>query len=370
MRGSIPSALALLLMVRDDAGAPRSLLWGLWARRDHALRVLTSACLCLLASTACHAQSPVADFYAGRNVDFIIGYAPGGGFDLYGRALAQHMGRHIPGKPNVVVKNMPGAASLKALQYISDQAPRDGSVLGLINSSLVNLAVLDPAQVNVDISRLTLIGNMSSDVKACFAWTTTGIRTLDDVKRRGSVLGGTAQGSEAVYGAILKRMLGDKLKIVLGYPTGTDIWLAMERGEVEGNCTGWGIVATMRPDWITDKKVNVFVQFARKASPDLPDVPLIGDSDASADLKAATNFISLADQFPRPIIAPPNVPDDRAKALRDAMQATLRDSEFLADARRAKLDIIPMDAGTLTRLVQEVLETPKPAVEIARDLLK
>ncbi len=218
--------------------------------------------LATLLSRAAAAQQPVGDFYRGKTIDFLVGYPPGAGYDTYGRALAQFMGKFIPGRPAIVVQNMPGASSLKALQYLSAQAPRDGTAIGIFNPQLVNLSMLEPDTVNVDFSKLTLLGNMSSDTKVCFAWKGSGVKSVEDLRKRPFVIGGTSQGAGFIYGAIMRAVFDDKMKIVLGYPSNSDVWLAMERGEADGNCTGWGVIPAMRPDWIRDNKVKVLVQFA------------------------------------------------------------------------------------------------------------
>ena len=186
------------------------------------------------ALTPAMAQQSVADFYRGKTVEFIIGYPPGAGFDLYGRILSQFIGRHIPGTPNVVAKNMPGAASLTGLRYIAQQASKDGLTLGIFNPTLVNLSVLEPKQVDIDFASLTWLGNMSNDTKVCFSWRSTGVLTADDIKAKSLIIGGTSQGAGFVYGSILKAIFGDHLKVVLGYPSNSDVWLALERGEAQG----------------------------------------------------------------------------------------------------------------------------------------
>jgi tripartite-type tricarboxylate transporter receptor subunit TctC len=316
------------------------------------------------------AQQSVADFYRGKTVEFIIGYPPGAGFDIFGRTFAQHVGKHIPGTPTVVAKNMPGASSLKGLQYIAMQAPKDGTTMGLFNPAIVNMSVLDPKQVGVDLDKLTWLGNMSNDTKVCFSWSATGIQTFDDIRQKSIVIGGTSQGAGFIYGSILKQMLGDKLKVVLGYPSNSDVWLALERGEVQGNCTGWGIIPSVKPDWVRDKKVNVFVQFAQESHPDLKGVPLIFDLGLSPEMKAAVNFLTLSDSFTRPVVAPGGIPADRAEALQKAFDATMQDRDFLAQAEKSKLEIAPMNAKALMELVRQVRSTPAAAVELAKELSK
>ena len=236
------------------------------------MRSLCAAFLaCFCQTQLAVAQNAVAEFYKGRTIEFIIGYGPGAGYDLFGRILVQFMGRHIAGSPAMVAKNKPGASSLTGLKYIASQAPRDGTTIGIFNPTLINLSVLEPGQVDVDFDALTWIGNKSNDTKVCFASRQSGIRTADDI-RTGSIIvggGGGAQGSGFVYGAILKEIFGDHVKTVLGYPSNPDVWLAFDRGEAEGNCTGWGVVPTLRPEWVNGVHINVFVQFARTPNPQL-----------------------------------------------------------------------------------------------------
>ena len=326
------------------------------------------ALLCGLGLTPAAAQQTVADFYRGKTVDFIIGYPPGAGYDLYGRVLAQFIGRHIPGSPNVVVKNMPGAASLTGLRFIAQQAPKDGLTIGIFNPTLVNLSVLEPKQVELDFASLTWLGNMSTDTKVCFSWRSTGVLTADDIRAKSLIIGGTSQGAGFAYGSIMKAIFGDHLKVVLGYPSNSDVWLALERGEAQGNCTGWGVIPAMRPDWVADNKVSVFVQFAKKPSPLLPNVPLVYDLGISEEMKAAIAFLTLTDSFTRPVVAPPGLPADRAKALREAFDKTMKDPDFLDQAKKSNMEIDPMDGDALANLVQEIRKTPKAAVELAKKL--
>lgn len=327
-----------------------------------------AAAVLLSATIPAAAQQAVADFYRGKTMEFIIGYPPGAGFDLFGRVLSQHIGKHIPGNPNVVAKNMPGASSLKGLQYIALQGPKDGTTIGIFNPTIINMSVLDPKQVGVDLGALTWLGNMSNDTKVCFSTGSLKVKSLEDVKVKGITIGGTSQGAGFIYGGILKQFLGDKMKVVLGYPSNTDVWLALERGEVEGNCTGWSIIPSLKPDWVRDGKVNVFVQFAQKSHPDLKDVPLIFDQPMSAELKSAINFLILSDSITRPVVAPGGIPADRAAALQKAFDETMKDKDFLAAAEKSKLDIDPMDSAALLKVVNEIRNTPPAAVELAKTL--
>ena len=327
-----------------------------------------AAMLAVVGASAATAQQSVEAFYKGKTVEFIVGYPPGAGYDIFGRTLAQFMGKHVPGSPTIIVKNMPGASSLTGLKYLVVQAPKDGSSIGIFNPTLINLSVLEPKQVDVDWSKITWLGNMSNDTKICFAWRATGVTTPDDIRKKNLIIGGTPQGAGFAYGAIMKEIFGDHVKVVLGYPSNSDVWLALERGEAEGNCTGYGVLPAMRPDWLKSDKIAVLVQFAKKPDPRLPNVPLVYDLGIPDDLKAAISFITLGDSFTRPVIAPPGIPADRAAALREALQATMKDPDFLAQAQKSNLDIVPMDAETLYGLVQEVRNTPASAIELAKKL--
>ena len=309
------------------------------------------------------------DFYQGKTIQVIVGNPTGTGFDLYARALAQHMPKHIPGKPSMVVQNLPGAGSLKGLQFLSVTAPRDGTTIGTFNANLVNLSVLEPKTTEtIDFDALNWLGNMSSDTKVCFSWTESGVRKPEDLKTKQLILGATSKGSGDVYGSILRTLYGDNVKIVLGYVTNADVWVAFENGEATGNCTGWGVIPVRKPDWVRDNKVSVLVQFAKTASPYLKDAPLIYDLPMSDEMRSAISFITQADAITRPFIAPPGVPKDRVDILRRAFAETLHDREFLDFVKRADLDIAYMDAETLARTVSDIRRTPRAAVELARKL--
>ncbi len=338
-------------------------------REDKMNLRLSALCMAAFASMpVAHAQT-ATDFYQGKTIQVIVGNPTGTGFDLYARALAQYMPKYIPGKPGFVVQNMPGAASLKGLQYISMTAARDGTVIGTFNSNLVNLSVLEPKTTEtVDFDKLNWLGNMSSDTKVCFSWSASGVAKPEDLRTKELILGATSKGSGDIYGSILRTLYGDKVRIVLGYSTNADVWLAFEKGEASGNCTGWGVMPIRKPDWIRDGKINVLVQFTKTASPQLPNVPLIYDLPMSDEMRDAVTFITQTDAITRPFVAPPGVPADRMAILRKAFAETMKDDEFLAFAKKTELDIAYMDAETLGKAVGDIRRTPRAAVELARKL--
>jgi len=313
------------------------------------------------------AQS-VADFYRGRTMDFIVGYPPGAGFNAYGRALATYLGKYVPGNPKLIVRNMPGASSLTALKYLDTRAPRDGSVIGIINSILINRSILEPGTVGVDFRELTWIGNMSKAPKVCVTTRKSLVANLDDLKSRRINLAGTPGGSGLVYGSILRRIYPDSIKIVAGYVSNGDILLAMDRGEVDGTCTGAEIVLQYKSLSSGDDRLNPIVHFGKETPPVLKGVPSILSLDIPEEMKQAIVLLSQVDVITRPILAPPGVPPDRAAALQEAFMKTMQDAEFLALARRQGLEIDPTSAHELASMIGEIMNTPPSAVDLARRL--
>jgi tripartite-type tricarboxylate transporter receptor subunit TctC len=336
-------------------------------RRGPVVAAIWLASLTLLNSTTGTRAAP--DFYLGKSVQIIVGNPAGTGFDLYARALAQYMPKYIPGRPSIVVSNMPGASGVRAVQYLSSSAPRDGTVFGTFNVNLLSLSVTEPETArNVDFDNLNWLGSMASGSKACFAWSQSGVATLDDLKTRKLIIGSSGRGSGDFFGSILKTLYGDRVQIVVGYASNPDVWLAFEKGEASGNCTGWDVVPQLKPDWVRDHKINVLVQFARKPMEGLEHVPLIFDLPMPEDLRGAIAFLTLADGAVRPYAAPPGVPEDRIDILRAAFAQTLKDDEFLAFARQGNLTLDYVDAEKLAQMAKEITNTPKDAVETARKL--
>ncbi len=279
------------------------------------------------------------------------------------------MGKHVPGQPNVVARNMPGASSLKAAQYLATSAPRDGTVIGLFNSNLITTGVTEPKSIGVDMGALTWIGNMVSDTKTCFSWRASGIVNAEQLRTRNFIIGGTSRGSAYVYGSLLQHAYGEaRVKIVLGYPSNIDAYLAMERGEVMGICTGYDIVKQLRPDWFTNNSIAFLAQYGEAFEPGLERVPRIYDLPLSEEMKLAARFYISADRIARPVAAPPGAPADRVAALREAFDRTLADPEFHAAAAKQHMEVQPMNAAELTRVVNAIRATPPRIVEIARKL--
>jgi tripartite-type tricarboxylate transporter receptor subunit TctC len=330
----------------------------------------TAVILALCPNSACSAQSP-GDFYRGKSLDLYIGYSAGGGYDVYARALARHMGRFIPGNPTIVPKNMPGAGSLVLANWLYNVAPKDGTAFGMIGRGTGFDPLLGSTKAQFDATKFSWLGSMNDEVSVCVAWHTTGINTLEQVKQRELTVGGSGPAADTdQFPKVLNATIGTKFKIVTGYPGGNDVDLAMERGEVMGRCGwSWSSVIATHQSWLDDKKINVLVQLSLKKHPDLPNVPLVMDF-AKTDQQAQIFKLVFARQpMGRPFLAPPAVPADRVTALRKAFMETLRDREFLAESEKMKLEINPVSGDEVQKIVEDVYRTPKPVAAAVAEML-
>jgi tripartite-type tricarboxylate transporter receptor subunit TctC len=316
------------------------------------------------------AQNP-AEFYKGKSLDLHIGYSAGGGYDVYARALARHMGRFIPGNPTVVPKNMPGAGSLVLANWLYNVAPKDGTAFGMIGRGTGFDPLLGSTKAQFDATKFNWLGSMNDEVSVCVAWHTTGITTLDQVKQRALTVGGSGPAADTdQFPKVLNATIGTKFKIVTGYPGGNDVDLAMERGEVMGRCGwSWSSVIATHQSWIDDKKINVLVQLSLKKHPDLPNVPLVMDFAKTEQQAQIFKLVFARQPMGRPFLAPPGIPTDRVAALRKAFMETLQDREFLAEAEKMKLEINPVSGDEVQRIVQDVYRTPKAVATAVADML-
>jgi tripartite-type tricarboxylate transporter receptor subunit TctC len=304
---------------------------------------------------------PVADFYKGKQIRFIIRAGVGGTYDLYARLLGRHMGAHIPGNPTILPINMSGGGGIKAAMYVAEVAPKDGTILTIVSQGLAadQGLGLNPS-LQADLREFNWVGNMSSAGQVVVTWHTSPTRTLADAIKRPTVIGLTGAGSISVQlGAVLNNVIGTRFKLVVGYPDGNDVNLAMERGEVEGRCSSpWPSYLAATPHYVTDRLINPIVQVGLEKEPDLPDVPLLRDLAKTPQERQVLDFMSTAVAIGRPIATTPGVPVDRVAALRKAFDETLRDPAFVADAEKQRLEIRPMSGDALADLIKQVIETP------------
>jgi tripartite-type tricarboxylate transporter receptor subunit TctC len=318
------------------------------------------------------AAETAAPTFHGRTVDVYTGYTVGGGYDLYARLLARHIGRHLPGNPTVVPKNMEGAASIRFANWLYSVAPKDGTAFGTIGRGTALDPLLGQPGAQYDGTRFNWIGSANDEVSVCVAWHTAGFATFDDMLRKELLVGGTGPGDDTVqFGKVLVGVLGAKLKIIAGYPGGNDAVLAMERGELQGRC-GWSYssVKAAHPDWLADRKIAILVQFALAKHPELPDVPLVIDLAKTEEQRQLLRFVFARQVMGRPFLAPPGVPAATVAVLRRAFMATMADPTFLADAERSKLEINPVSGERIQELVAELYRTPPQLTRRLTDMLK
>ena len=299
----------------------------------------------------------------GKVPTMIIGFGPGGGYDLWGRTVARHIGKYLPGAPNLVIQNMPGAGSYVAASWIYNIAPKDGTVLGIIarDATMGPLTGADGARF--DSTKMSWLGTPTTETNVCIANATATVKTVEDLYTKELIIGDTGPGTGTrSYPLALNALLGMKFKIVSGFPSSSDVFLAMERGEVDGICESLDSVTGKRPDWLSSGKVRVLFHGGAEPDPHVK-APFVLDLAKTEEQKAEIRFLYAGQGIGRPFIAPPNLPADKLKMLRDAFDKTMKDPDFIADAKRQKLDVEPKDGAHLEQLVRSIYATPKPIIE-------
>lgn len=327
----------------------------------HRLALTAAAATIALATMPC--RSFADSFYEGKIIDLYIGYSPGGGYDTYARLVARHLGKHIPGNPEIVPHNMTGGGGRVAAGYMFRVAPKNGTAIATADQSLpLQQAMHDPT-VPIDMAKFGWIGSPYSGNNTLVTWHTTGVATVDEAKQKEVTLGATGPNTSAQYPQVMNAVLGTKFKIVTGYPGGNDINLAMERGEVGGrgsnNYVSW---KATRPQWLRDHKINILAQIGLKKDKELPNVPLLMDLGKTDEDKALLKLLSSPVQIGRPLFTTPDVPADRLAMLRKAFDDTVKDPDFLADAKKLNLDIDPVSGTELQSVVEDVLASPPKVV--------
>jgi tripartite-type tricarboxylate transporter receptor subunit TctC len=318
------------------------------------------------------AADPVADFYRGRTVSISVGFGPGGGYDLTARTLARHYGRFIPGEPNVIVRNAPGAAGLVLANALYNLAPRDGTEIGTFNRTIPLDPMLDGSKSQFDAQKFTWIGSTSNEVSTCVVWHTAPAQTIQQAMEKEVVVAGTGPAADAVmYPRIMNDILGTKFRIVSGYQGAADSIMAMERGEAQSFCAWtWGSILATHPDWVRTGTIRVLVQLGLRKHPEHPDVPLVLDLAKTDKDRQALEMMMSPLLFARPFAAPPDIPADRKMALRKAFDATVRDQRFLADAEKQGLEIDLVTGNEIESVLARLYATPKDVVERVKAALK
>jgi tripartite-type tricarboxylate transporter receptor subunit TctC len=326
-------------------------------------RGATAALLAVLAATTASAQTP-AEFYRGKAIDLYINVSVGGGYDLYARMLARHLGKHIPGNPTVLPKNMEGGGGMRLANWLYNVGPKDGTAFGAVARAMAFEPLLGNKGAQYDGTKFNYIGSANDEVSVCVAWHTSGIATFEDAQKTQLVVGtGGIADDTYQYPALLNNMFGSKFKMVPGYPGGNDINLAMERGEVQGRCSiPWSTVKATRRFWLDEKKVSLLMQYSLGKHADLPNVPLVMDLAKTDEQRNILKLIFGRQVMGRPFAAPPDVPKDRVAALRKGFMDTMADKDFLAEAEKAKFEITPVSGEKIESLVLDIYRNTTPAL--------
>jgi tripartite-type tricarboxylate transporter receptor subunit TctC len=342
-------------------------------RRSLTVFSLTALAAAFVACPASAQDDAVADFYDGQVVEMYIGFSVGGGYDTYGRIVARHIGKYIPGNPTVVPVNMEGAGSLKLANWLYNAAPKDGLSMGVISRGVPFEPLIGNREAaRFDASKFTWIGSTTDEVSVCAAYTRTGIDQFEDLYSQELIVGGTGSGADAdVFPKIIEGVLGAQFRLVSGYPGGNDIEFAMERGEVDGRCGwSWSSIVATKQRLLDEGTIQILLQLALRKHPDLPDVPLVMDLAKTDEEREILQLIFVRCVLGRPFLAPPGIPPERAAALRAAFDATMKDPDFLREAATMRLEITPISGNEVQELVAEVFQTPNEIVERTRALLR
>jgi tripartite-type tricarboxylate transporter receptor subunit TctC len=324
-----------------------------------------------LAASLIIGPAGAADYFAGKSIDLLIGAPPAGGYDIYGRALARHFGQHIPGHPSIVPKNMPGAGSARAAGFVATVAPKDGTVIAGIMPGAVIGPLLDPkADVLFDPAKVQYLGNVNNGTRVCISRKDSKIQTFADTLTQKAVFGGVSTNdSTRDYGYMHKKTSGSIYDLVTGYNGTADLSLALERKEIDGFCGfDWASLKSQKPDWVRDKQINILLQDGLGTNEELdrlgvPSVFMFIKNDTD---RKVVQFIVSQQTFHRSFIAPPGIPAEPLNILRAAFDATMADPEFLADAKKVRIDVAPLSGLKVQEAVTNVYTAPKDIVELAR----
>jgi tripartite-type tricarboxylate transporter receptor subunit TctC len=312
-----------------------------------------------------------ADFYRGKQVQLVLSAGAGGGYASYAHAIAPYLTKHIPGNPGIVVQNMPGAGGLRAMQYFNTVAPKDGSVLGLVHSSVPFAPLYGIKGASFDPRKFGWIGSINASSAICVSWTGSGVTTWQDVNSKTFIVGGTGAGSQMeTMPAMINKLFHTNIKIISGYTGGNDVYLAMERGEVHGRCGGLvSSIQSTRPDWFAKHKVSVPIVVGLKRNPMFPDTPALGELAKDENTKRVLKLVLFPLEMDRPVLVPPGVAPERIAALRKAFHAAMTDPGFIADAEKAKIEIEEVSGERVQEILDDAFSMPPDIVKAASDAM-
>ena len=334
-------------------------------------RLLLASAFCSVSASAVMAQAPAADF-AGKTISLYIGNSVGGGYDLYARAVARHMAKHLPGAPAIIPKNMEGGGSMRAANFMAELAPRDGTAIATIGRGTIFAPLMGQPGATFDATTLSWIGSANDEVSACAAWHTSGVTSFDDLRKKDLIIATTVATDDATQlPKLLNGLFGTRFKVVLGYPGGTQMNKAMESGEVQGRCgLSWGSFRATQPHWVERKLVTPLFQVALAKHADLPHVPLLSDFAATEEQRQMIATFVARQVMGRPFFAPQQVPAATVTALREAFDATMSDPEYRTEAGKMGLEVNPVSGARVQDMVAEIYRTPRSVIQKMMDLSK
>jgi tripartite-type tricarboxylate transporter receptor subunit TctC len=324
-----------------------------------------------LAMTSGVVPAQDAPFYKGKQIRLVISTGVAGGYAEYARVLAEYWGRHIAGQPSFLVQSMPGAGGLSATNYLYAQAPQDGTTVGIVHSTVPLAPLWGSRGVRFETLKFNWLGALDRAEGMCITWRTSPVRTWTDLLTRDSTVGSSGVGSQMdTYPAMLNKLFGTRMKVIGGYKAGTDIYLAMERGEVDGRCGGQlTVIKATRPDWLTEKKIHVPIIIAEKQSTVFPDSPTIMQFVKDDGVRRQLELVMLGQTMDRPVLAPPGVPELRVRELREALAAVVRDDAFRAEIERRNLHIDLVSGEEMTRRLERAFASPPDVIAAARETM-
>jgi tripartite-type tricarboxylate transporter receptor subunit TctC len=331
---------------------------------------LTVTALALSAPAA--RANPVEDFYKGKTLRVIVGYAVGGGYDIYGRFFAEQFSKHMPGAPTLIVQNMPGGGSFVAAKYLYGAAPRDGTYFGCLSQTLALDAAMNEDTSTFDVTKLNYIGRLLDNVDVGTGLPGASFKTFEDARQREIIVGATGGASPGfLVPAALQKFGGAKFKIVSGYGGSADINLAAERKEVDViGSIGLALIMQRSPAWVTEKQAPILYQIALKRHPLLQHVPAISELGLSPEGTAVLKAIGASSEIGRSIMTTPGVPPERLAALRASFQTMLKDPGFLDAAKKRDIPVFGATGEELDDITRDVMKTPQAVLDITKALMK
>jgi tripartite-type tricarboxylate transporter receptor subunit TctC len=377
-RSAVPTRYSSKQVVRQRVGTAHDglcycerLCHRLCLLYDRAAKLLVVAVLAGVLAAGV-AQSALAQdgFYRGKTVTIVVGYSAGGGYDQYARLVARYLGRHIPGQPSVIVQNMPGAASMTSVRYLDANAAKDGTVITAFDPGLVLETIAAPEVFKVRFSDFRWVGTLLRDIRVCYASVASGIKTWQEMMaRKEFLIGNTARGSNAyVNGAILRKVFHAPVRQISGYPGSNEQRLALERGELEGNCGSWTAIPQ---DWIVNSRINALLRFSRKRPADMPaSVPFVNDLASTQEQKDLLDVLNGSGELGRPFIVAKGVPGDRVVTLRAAFEAMVKDESFLAEAQKQSLLLDPVSGAEAEKIVASMYAASPALTRKVKDVLE